>query len=199
MAAAAIRMIDRLSSAMALVAGMAVVVLSALIVFDVVSRRFFQYSVQGTDELGGYTLALIGSLGLTYTLLQRGHPRIDIALRHFPAPLRRVLHVLAYLALFGFAAFMTVHAFSEFGETIAFSTVTNTPLQTPLWAPQSFWVFGTTAFALSCLVLAAHGAFLLFTDPEEVERRYGPITVEEEVQEYVGEEAAGSINDGGRA
>jgi len=199
MAAAAIRMIDRLSSAMALVAGTAVVVLSALIVFDVVSRRFFHYSVQGTDELGGYTLALIGSLGLTYTLLQRGHPRIDIALRHFPAPLRRVLHVLAHVALFGFAAFMTVHALTEFGETLAFSTVTSTPLQTPLWVPQSFWVFGTAAFALSCLILAAHGALLLFTDPGEVERRYGPITVEEEVREYLGEEATNPVNGGGRS
>ena len=78
-----IRFLDHVSVAFALFAGLAVVILSLLICFDILARTFFRFSLQGTDELGGYTLALIGSLGLPYALLRRGHPRIDI----FPAPM----------------------------------------------------------------------------------------------------------------
>lgn len=187
------RLVNRLSTAMALLAGAAVVVLSLLIVFDIVTRSLFRFSLQGTDELGGYTLALIGSLGLAYTLLQRGHPRIDIALRHFPAAIRRVLHVAAYAVLCGFAAFMTHRAIGEFSETLAFATVTNTPLQTPLWVPQIFWVGGTLAFAIVAGLQAVHGAILLVVAPAEVDRLYGPITVEEEVHEYIGDDAPSTL------
>lgn len=187
------RLINRLSMLMALIAGAAVLILSVLIVFDIVSRSLFSFSVQGTDELGGYTLALIGSLGLTYTLLQRGHPRIDIALRHLKSGFRRILHVVAYGALCLFAIFMAQHAIGEFSETLAFGTVTNTPLQTPLWVPQVFWVAGTVVFALVTLVLTIHGIFLLCRTPEAIDRFYGPITVEEEVQEYLADDPSHTL------
>ena len=187
------RLMGQLSIVMALIAGVAVIILSLLIVFDIVSRSLFRFSLQGTDELGGYTLALIGSLGLTYTLLQRGHPRIDIALKHFPVGIRRFLHVVAYGMLFLFALFMAQHAVSEFAETLAFATVTNTPLQTPLWVPQAFWVFGTVVFAIVTFIQTIHGAILLRRAPKEIDRLYGPITVEEEVQEYLGDETAQTL------
>lgn len=185
-----IRLIHGLAKAMALFAGAAVLVLSLLIAFDIVSRDLFRYSLQGTDELGGYALALIGSLGLSYTLLQRGHPRIDIALRHFPAAIRRLLHILAYAALAAFAVFAALHAYEEFAQTVAFGSITNTPLQTPLWVPQLFWVGGTVAFAVTTLALTCHALVLLLQRPQEVDRLYGPLTVEEEVSEYVGDDHA---------
>ncbi|MBL9059563.1 MAG: TRAP transporter small permease, partial [Mangrovicoccus sp.] len=70
----ALRALDRVAIVLALVAGVAVAILSGLIVFDIAARSLFRYSLQGTDELGGYTLALTGSLGLAFTLIRRGHP-----------------------------------------------------------------------------------------------------------------------------
>ncbi len=197
MAPLALRIIERVSTIMALVAGASVLLLSLLIAFDILARRLLHFSLQGTDELGGYALALVGSLGLTYTLLQRGHPRIDIALRRFPAPLRGFLHVIAYAALCGFAIFMTVHAAAEFTETLAFGTITNTPLQTPLWVPQAFWVFGTAAFALVTFGLTLHAGLLFVRAGDDVERLYGPITVEEEVHDYVGDGPVDASRAGG--
>ena len=184
-----IRFLDHVSVAFALFAGLAVVILSLLICFDILARTFFRFSLQGTDELGGYTLAVIGSLGLPYALLRRGHPRIDIFLRFFPRVVRAWLHVLAYVAIAGFGLFMTVHAMHEMGETISYGTVTNTPLQTPLALPQGLWVLGTGMFAVVAVACAVHGMSLL-RHPRRIEALYGPLTVEEEVNDYVGDAPA---------
>lgn len=182
----ALRAIDRIAVVFALVAGVAVMILSFLILFDIVARSLFRFSLQGTDELGGYTLALTGSLGLAYTLIRRGHPRIDIGFRFFPPRMRQVLHVVALATLTGFALFMSQHAIGEFRGTLAFGTVTSTPLQTPLWVPQIFWLAGTCFFALTGLVMTIHGIVLIASGRgAAVETLYGPLTVEEELDEYL--------------
>lgn len=187
-----LRLLDGVARVLALIAGASVILLSLLIVYDITARSFFSHSLEGTDELGGYTLALIGSLGLSYTLIRRGHPRIDLAFRFFPARMRAGLHVLALAAIAGFALFMTDHAIGDFRETLTFGTVTNTPLQTPLWVPQAIWVFGTGFFALTASVLTVHAALLFVHQPARVEKLYGPITVDEEVGEYIHADAPAS-------
>ena len=183
--------LNALAALLAMLAGAAVVLLSLLIVFDITARSLFRFSLQGTDELGGYTLALIGSLGLSCTLLQRAHPRIDIVLRHFPLRLRAVLHVVAYAAMSGFAIFMTWHGVTEFRETLAYGTVTNTPLQTPLWMPQVLWISGTVFFAVTTVICTLHAGWLLVAgEPDALEAAYGTPSVADEVQEYVGEQPA---------
>lgn len=182
----ALRALDQVSVVLALVAGVAVAILAFLIVFDIVARSLFHYSLQGADELGGYTLALTGSLGLAYTLIRRGHPRIDIGFRFFPPRMRQVLHVVALATLTGFALFMSQHAIDEFRGTLAFGTVTSTPLQTPLWVPQIFWVAGVCFFALTAFVMTLHGVVLIASGRgAEAETLYGPLTVEEELEEYL--------------
>jgi TRAP-type C4-dicarboxylate transport system permease small subunit len=195
----ALRLLDRIAVILALVAGVAVAFLAFLIVFDIVARNLFRFSVQGTDELGGYTLALTGSLGLAYTLLRRGHPRIDIGFRFFPNRLRQVLHVLALATLTAFAAFMTQHALAEFRTTLLFGSVTNTPLKTPLWVPQFLWVAGTAFFALTGFILTLHGILLIAAGKgEQTEKRYGPVTVEEELEEFLNSDLPPETDHAGR-
>lgn len=179
-----LRAIKGIAMICALLAGGAVLVLAVLILIDIVGRSF-GHSIQGTDELGGYVLALCGSLGLSWALLNRGHPRIDLGFRFFPRPLRNVLHVLAQGTIFLFALFMTWHAVAEFRTTLKFDAVTNTPLQTPLWLPQVFWLLGLCLFTLTALSNTLHGIWLMSRTPNEVSRHYGPSSVAEEVGEYV--------------
>lgn len=183
--------LEKTAVTLALVAGVAIAVLAALIAVDIVGRDVFGISIQGTDELGGYVLAFVGSLGMALTLLRRGHPRIDIFFRFFPRALCDVLHVLAQATIAGFAIFMSWHALGELQSTIRFGSITNTPLQTPLWVPQAVWLAGMGFFALTACVTTAHAALLLLADRGAIARRYGPSTVEEEVEHYIGGEEAG--------
>lgn len=176
--------LDRLSVALAFVAGVAVFLLAFLIVVDVVARRLFQFSLQGTDELGGYVLAMVGSLGLAYVLSRRGFTRIDVLFRFFPFRLAAILHVLAYCSLAGLAIFFASQAIREFEETLLFDAHANTPLQTPLWIPQGMWVAGMSFFAVTAIIHALRSIAFLLADPGRLETEYGFSTVEQEVEEF---------------
>jgi TRAP-type C4-dicarboxylate transport system permease small subunit len=136
--------------------------------------------------LGGYVLALVGSFGLAYTLLRKGHPRIDLGMKVLPRALHAPLHVLAQAVLAGIALFMTFHAWSELAGTIRFGTVTNTPLKTPLWVPQGLWVAGTATFALVAVTNTLHGLWLLARAPALVQIFYGTTSVQDELDEVIG-------------
>lgn len=179
--------VEKVAVLLALCAGGAVGLLAVLIVVDIVGRDFLGASVQGTDEIGGYVLAFVGSLGMALTLLRRGHPRIDLFFRFFPRSMGDLLHALAQVTIAGVALFMTWHALSELQSTIRFGSITNTPLQTPLWVPQSIWVAGTGFFALTACLTASHAVYLMWRDRSSVTRYYGPVTIDEEVSAYVGD------------
>ena len=185
-----LRTVEHIAAALALVAGAAIAILAVMISIDIVGRDFFGVSIQGTDEIGGYVLAFVGSLGMALTLLRRGHPRIEIFFRFFPPGLRAALHALAQAAMAGFAIFMAWHAWGELETTLRFGAITNTPLQTPLWVPQSVWLAGTVFFAVAACLTALHAAILLATDRTAIEARYGAPRVEDEVRQYTGSGAA---------
>jgi TRAP-type C4-dicarboxylate transport system permease small subunit len=183
-----LKVVEHLAAALALVAGGAIALLAVLITIDIIGRDFFGASIQGTDELGGYVLAFVGSLGMALTLLRRGHPRIEIFFRFFPIALRDFLHVLAQVSMAAFATFMAWHAWGELQSTLRFGAITNTPLQTPLWVPQSIWLAGMVFFALTACLLACHVALLLFADRSRIKQIYGSPSVEEEVRHYTGQD-----------
>lgn len=170
---------------LALGAGSSIALLAVLITVDIVGRDFLGKSVQGTDEIGGYVLAFVGSLGMALTLMRRGHPRIDLFFRFFPEIVRDTLNALAQITIMGFAIFMAWQAWGELEKTLRFGAITNTPLQTPLWVPQSVWLAGMVFFALTCCLCTAHAIWLYVTDRRAVSRVYGSPSVSEEVEQYV--------------
>ncbi len=178
-----LRVLERLALVLSFVAGVAVFLLAFLIVVDILARRLFLVSVQGTDELGGYVLAMVGSLGLAHVLAHRGFTRIDVLFRLFPAKLSAALHALAYLTLAGMAIFFASHAIFEFRETWLFETRANTPLQTPLWIPQGLWVLGMSVFAVSAMLHGARAVLLLCAAPERVDAAYGFLALKDELEE----------------
>jgi len=179
-----LRALERVSAVLAFLAGTAVFVLAFLIVIDIVARRLFQFSVQGTDELGGYVLAMVGSLGLAYVLAKRGFTRIDVLFGLLPVRLTAVLHVLAYGSLAGLAIFFASQAILEFQETLLFDARANTPLQTPMWIPQGMWVIGMSFFAFAASIHAVRSAALLLAGRHVLEAEYGFPTVEQELEEF---------------
>ena len=53
---------------------------------EMVTRKLFNFSLQGVDEIGGYTLAVTSALGLfVHAAGTRGHTRVDFLLSRLPA------------------------------------------------------------------------------------------------------------------
>ena len=176
--------LDRVATFLAFLAGASVLVLSLLITVDVIARKVFGVSLQGTDEIGGYVLAMVGSLGMVHVLNRRGFTRIDLLFKYLPVPVQRGLHVAAYLALAGMVVFFAQHALRTLEETLLFDSRSMTPLQTPMWIPQGLWSFGMVFFAVMAVLHALRACLLVLIDPAGIDRDYGATQLEEEVEEY---------------
>ena len=41
-------------------------------------QSVFGFTLQGTDDFGGYVLAIVAVIGASYTMAMRGHTRVDV-------------------------------------------------------------------------------------------------------------------------
>jgi TRAP-type C4-dicarboxylate transport system permease small subunit len=153
-----------------------------------VTRKLFAFSLQGIDEVGGYTLAVAGAVGFSYTLVTRGHTRIDFLVGKLPAGVKAALNLLAITSLAAMSVFCVSRAWVVLSESIEFDSHATTPLQTPMWIPQGLWFGAWALFAVLCVVLAAHCAWLMFRGrTAALNAAHGPQTLEEEIEAEAGE------------
>lgn len=165
-----------------IIGGYVLLFLSFLIVFEIIARKIFNYSLQGVDEIGGYTVAITGTFGFAYALIERTHTRIDIILDHVPPAIRNILNLLAYALVTGVALFMLRYGYEALSESILFKSISPTPLQVIMWIPQSMWVAGLVVFSITAAAMLVHLLVLQFKNPERGFHLYGPPTVQEEVE-----------------
>lgn len=166
---------------LALAGGWWLLLLSFVTCFEIIARKFFGFSLQGIDEVGGYTTAIVSSLAFAWALVTKSHTRVDFLLAHMPEWLRALLNALAYALLAGFGVFASLRGWAVLEETMEFDAHAITPLGTPLWIPQSLWLTGIVVFAIVAVLLALHAFWLLLTDRARVNQLYGPMTLDEEV------------------
>jgi TRAP-type C4-dicarboxylate transport system permease small subunit len=170
----------------AIVGGWWLLGLAFLTCAEIACRKFFNISMQGVDEIGAYTLAVFSTLSFAYALVVKSHTRVDFLLGHLPGPLRALLNAVAYVSLAGLAVFAAYRAWTVLEESIEFQSHANSPLGTPMWLPQSLWLLGLVAFAVVAVAFAGHAAWLMLSDWRQVNRLYGPMTIDEEVETEAG-------------
>jgi TRAP-type C4-dicarboxylate transport system permease small subunit len=176
------RVVEPVARIAAILSGYAVLVLSVVVSIDIVGRKLFGFTFQGTDDLGGYVLAIIAVVGASYTMAMRGHTRVDVFLVRMPRGWQRALNVIAMVTMAGFAIFAAWRGLDVLMESIEFQSVASNPLQTPLWQPQSLWVTGLALFALISSAYAIHSIVLLVRGSPELNRLYGPASAQDELE-----------------
>ena len=172
-----------------IVCGWWLLAIALLTCVEIVGRKLFGFSLQGIDEIGGYTLAFTSSLALTYALLNRGHTRVDFLFVRFPVWMQAAINVLALVLLAAVALFAAWRGAAVVLESIELQSHSITPLQTALWIPQSAWLAGFALFALTALLQALHAAWLATRDTTRLNTLYGPLTVEEEIEQELADVA----------
>jgi TRAP-type C4-dicarboxylate transport system permease small subunit len=150
--------------------------------YEILARRLFGFSLQGVNEIGAYLLAIGSTWGFSMALLQRAHSRVDFLFPRFPRAMRSVLNVLAALSLAALAIFSAWEGWSVLKDTLRWQARASTPLQTPLWIPQSLWLLGLVVFAGVASALAAHAVLLFVKDRRRLDRFYGPPSLEEQIE-----------------
>ena len=191
------RVVEPVARLAAILCGYAVLVLSVMVSIEIVGRKLFAFSFQGTDDIGGYVLAIIAVVGASYTMAMRGHTRVDVFLVRMSAGWQRWLNTLAMVTLAGFACFGAWRGSEVLMESIEFKSVASNPLQTPLWQPQLVWMIGLGLFALIAVAYAVHAVVLLAKGSPELNRYYGPQSAQDELDAELAARAERSTAEGG--
>lgn len=172
---------DRISLYAVWCGGTLVLASAVLVSVDVLLRKLFLVSLGGADELSGYAFAIGTTWALGFTLLRRANVRVDALYIRLPPVACAILDIVALLALGGFIALLTWQAWDVLGTSLAFSARATTPLQTPLWIPQSLWLIGLFLFLFTLVPLLLRATFaLLGGDLATVRRLAGARTIEED-------------------
>lgn len=162
-------------------AGALMLAAALLVSVDVLMRKLLVVSLGGADELSGYAFAIATAWALAFTLLQRANVRVDALYIHLPGTARLVLDIAALLALGVFVGLLTWQAWDVLGTSIAFDAHATTPLQTPLWIPQSLWLAGLLLFAFAWLPLLLRALVAIVGgDAAGARRLIGARSIEEE-------------------
>lgn len=167
----------------ALACGWWLIALSVATCLEMLGRKLLGFSLQGVDEIGSYTYAVVGSIGFAHALITRSHTRVDFLITRFSPRVRAVLNLAAMLTLAALAFLCLWRAAHVVAESIDLKSTASTPLATPMWLPQSIWLGGYLLFALVA-AWASWDALRLFLrrDLVSVNERFGPQTLDEEIE-----------------
>ena len=164
--------------------GYALLGLSLMVVVDIVSRKLLGFSLQGTDELGGYVLAIGSTLAFSVALIGQGHIRVDILRGVLPRTARAVLDWLSAVLMAALAALLTWVSYLMLSDSISYGSIAPTPWGTPLAMPQGAWFIGMVMLLLVALWLALCASILFFSGRHErLVKDFGPTRVSEEISE----------------
>lgn len=139
---------DRIETVLATIFGGIFLLLSVIVAIETISRKLFNVSLQGADELGGYALAVGSTIAFSLALMGRNHIRVDVFHDKFPRRLQAALNWLSITSLALLGAFIAWVAFRVIADTLQYGSTAQTPWATPLIWPQSVWYAGLVIFAL---------------------------------------------------
>ncbi len=164
--------------------GLMMLAFAILVTVDTIARKLLNFSFQGTDELGGYALAVGSSLAFTVALVERAHIRIDLLHERLPATVQAVLNWLSALLLAAFGVMLVWVCYQVIVDTVAYRSTAATPWATPLIYPQSVWYAALVVFALAGVWLALRATVLLARGRlEQLNADYHPKGAIEELKE----------------
>jgi TRAP-type C4-dicarboxylate transport system permease small subunit len=176
------RVVEPIARTAAILCGYAILLLSIAVSIEIVGRKLFGFTFQGTDDMGGYVLAITSVVGASYTMAMRGHTRVDVFLVRMPPTWQRVLNTLAMVTMAAFATYAAWRGLSVLKDSIEFQSVASNPLQTPLWQPQGLWFVGLALFSLISIAYAVHALLLLLRGAPQLNRLYGPASAQDELE-----------------
>jgi TRAP-type C4-dicarboxylate transport system permease small subunit len=175
---------DRVETILATIFGVIFLGLAVVVTVETISRKVFNVSLQGADELGGYALAVGSTIAFSLALMGRAHIRVDVFHEKFSPRIQAWLNWFSITSLAVFALFIAWIAFKVIGDTMQYRSTAQTPWATPLIIPQGVWYVGLAIFALVATGYALRATGLLFSGKlDKLNKDFHPKSAKEELKE----------------
>ncbi len=190
---------DHIENLLATVFGLIFLGLAVVVTVETASRKLFNISLQGADELGGYALAVGSTIAFSLALMGRNHIRVDVFHDRFSRRGQAWLNWFSIISLAALGVFIAYVAFKVIGDTMQYRSTAQTPWATPLIWPQSVWYAGLVIFALVATGYALRATGLLFTGQlDTLNHDFHPKSAKEELKEELDDLAARQAGEGAK-
>lgn len=174
----------RLETILANIFGVIFLVLSFVVTIETLARKLFNFSIQGADELGGYSLAIGSTIAFSIALMGRNHIRVDVFHELFPRGMKAALNWLSIVLLAAAGVLFVVVSLRVLQESLEYGSTAQTPWATPLIWPQALWYSGLVLFMFVALGYAARATYLLVSGRiDDLNEELHPKSVKEELKE----------------
>lgn len=175
---------EHIESVLAWVFGTIFLVLSVVVAVETLSRKLFNYSLQGADELGGYALAVGSTIAFSLALMGRNHIRVDVFHERLSIRAQAFLNWFSVFSIAAFGVFMAWVATKVIADTLQYGSTAQTPWATPLIWPQAVWYAGLVIFALVASGYALRATLLaLGRRIDTLNNDFQPKSAKEELKE----------------
>lgn len=182
--------VTAISRVMSWIAGLVLTLAALLVAFDIAIRYFFNLTIGGGPELAAYSLAFASAWGITMTLIQRAHIRIDSLYAHLSLPLRSFLDIIALLSFIGFMSLVVYYGYYVLSQSIISHTRSVSALEIPLAIPQFFWFVGLVFFiSVASLLLVRSTVAFARGDYRKVHGLIGARSMSEDIEAEMGSRA----------
>ena len=98
-----------INKGVALVVGFGLLLCAAFVLTDIIMRQIGT-SLSGTEEIAGYAMALATSWGMSFTLLELGHVRIDLLRSRVDSFKKSLFDVFSMIAMTGVVVTIAIKA-----------------------------------------------------------------------------------------
>jgi TRAP-type C4-dicarboxylate transport system permease small subunit len=186
----------RLEATLASVFGVIFLVLSLVVTVETLARKIFNFSIQGADELGGYSLAIGSTIAFSLAVIGRNHIRVDVFHELFPRGMKAALNWISIVLLAATAVLFAVVSLGALQESLQYKSTAQTPWATPLIWPQSLWYAGLVMFSLVATGFAARATWLLVSGRvDALNEEFHPKSTKEELKEELADLAQRGAGD----
>jgi TRAP-type C4-dicarboxylate transport system permease small subunit len=190
---------ERIENVLATIFGLIFLGLAVVVTVETASRKLFNISLQGADELGGYALAVGSTIAFSLALMGRNHIRVDVFHEKFSRRAQAWLNWVAIVSLAALGVFIAFVALKVLGDTLQYRSTAQTPWATPLIWPQSVWYAGLVIFALVATGYALRASKLLFTSEfDTLNHDFHPKSAKEELKEELDDLAVRQAGEGAK-
>lgn len=149
------RLVNKLADGAAVLAGIAVVAILALVCVEVLLRPL-RISLLVVDEICGYLNAAAVFLGLAYTLREGGFIRVELVYDRIKGGLKQAVRWLIVLSALLYTAVLLHYTIIHVGYLYDKNVRAVSVIETPEWIPQSFAILGLFILLLQLAVYVVH-------------------------------------------
>lgn len=103
--------LDGVSEILGKISGYAVLIMVAIVTFNVITRKLINWSIPGFYEIIGLIGAVLYAFGIVYAAIKGQHIVMDLVVNRFPKKIRNIsnifmrLMVLVFCCLFAYAGY----------------------------------------------------------------------------------------------